>query len=180
MFDYLKATLVNGKIQKPKRFRQLHSSHFEFLWLQSAKRTSRSKDRLFMWKRQQMDNQTSAGHITALEHSVFICLPPSVFLSGISGFIYPCRPPFFSVVLLWLSFNCVFLCSHPSPPTSVSECARLSVCSHCRVRETQTQHVGTDPSGKWQHRTTEKARWLPVSVGSRCYLHVWIFYSRTG
>lgn len=48
-----------------------------------------------MWKRQQMDNQTSAGRITALEHSVFICLPPSVFLSGISGFIYPCRLPFF-------------------------------------------------------------------------------------
>ena len=135
MFDYLRATLVNGTIQKSKRLRQLRSSRFEFLWLKSARRASWSEDRLFMWKRQQMDNQTSAGRITALEHSVFICLPPSVFLSGISGFIYPCRPPFFfSVVLLWLSFNCVFLCSRPSPPTSVSECTRLSACSFPSVR----------------------------------------------
>lgn len=51
-----------------------------------------------MWKRQQMDNQTSAGHITALEHSVFIwssCLEyqvlftlvvPLFFLSSCSDY----------------------------------------------------------------------------------------------
>ena len=165
MFDYLRATLVNGTIQKSKRLRQLRSSRFEFLWLKSARRASWSEDRLFMWKRQQMDNQTSAGRITALEHSVFICLPPSVFLSGISGFIYPCRPPFFffcrpALIIVQL---CLPLFSSLSSNICLWMYTSVSVllpfcppCSRCCVRETQTQHVGTDPSGKWAAQNNRK------------------------
>ena len=97
------------------------------------------------------------------------CLEYQVLFTLVVSLFFLCRPALIIVQL------CLPLFSSLSSDICLWMCTSVG-----RVRETQTQHVGTDPSGKWQHRTTEKARWLPVSVGSGCYLHVWIFYSRTG